>query len=76
MPSRLLVVHPCSEDTAEGERTNKLDSILLNGNNIALMIPGGMPVDGDDGAGAGAGAGGGAAGAEAPATSDAAADAE
>jgi len=31
------------EYTPEGKRITKLDSILLNGNNIALLIPGGSP---------------------------------
>jgi len=31
------------EFTAEGKRVTKLDSILLNGNNIALLIPGSSP---------------------------------
>jgi U6 snRNA-associated Sm-like protein LSm5 len=29
--------------TPEGRRETKLDQILLNGNNIALLVPGGMP---------------------------------
>jgi U6 snRNA-associated Sm-like protein LSm5 len=29
--------------TPEGKRVTKLDQILLNGNNIALLVPGGMP---------------------------------
>ena len=33
----------CSEMTPEGRRETKLDQILLNGNNIALLVPGGMP---------------------------------
>ncbi len=32
-----------SEMTPEGKRVTKLDQILLNGNNIALLVPGGMP---------------------------------
>ena len=32
-----------SEFTPEGKRVTKLDSILLNGNNIALLVPGGAP---------------------------------
>ena len=31
----------CSEITAEGKRVTKLDMILLNGNNVALLVPGG-----------------------------------
>mmetsp|Transcript_7142 Transcript_7142/g.26239 ORF Transcript_7142/g.26239 Transcript_7142/m.26239 type:complete len:96 (+) Transcript_7142:94-381(+) len=31
------------EMTPEGKRVTKLDQILLNGNNIALLVPGGMP---------------------------------
>ncbi len=30
-----------SEITAEGQRVTKLDQLLLNGNNIALLVPGG-----------------------------------
>ena len=34
---------PCarSEITAEGKRVTKLDQILLNGSNVALLVPGG-----------------------------------
>ncbi|KAK1323288.1 hypothetical protein QJS10_CPA02g01431 [Acorus calamus] len=32
-----------SEITAEGRRITKLDQILLNGNNIAILVPGGSP---------------------------------
>mmetsp|Transcript_50008 Transcript_50008/g.131841 ORF Transcript_50008/g.131841 Transcript_50008/m.131841 type:complete len:84 (-) Transcript_50008:226-477(-) len=31
------------EITADGKRTTKLDQILLNGNNVALLVPGGDP---------------------------------
>ncbi|TRY64759.1 hypothetical protein DNTS_017806 [Danionella cerebrum] len=31
----------CSEITPEGRRITKLDQILLNGNNITMLIPGG-----------------------------------
>ncbi|XP_058005490.1 sm-like protein LSM5 [Hevea brasiliensis] len=31
------------EVTAEGRRITKLDQILLNGNNIAILVPGGSP---------------------------------
>mmetsp|Transcript_37410 Transcript_37410/g.62980 ORF Transcript_37410/g.62980 Transcript_37410/m.62980 type:complete len:103 (+) Transcript_37410:149-457(+) len=31
------------EDTPEGRRVTKLDQILLNGNNIAVLVPGGGP---------------------------------
>ncbi|EDO48918.1 predicted protein [Nematostella vectensis] len=31
----------CSENTPEGRRITKLDQILLNGNNITMLIPGG-----------------------------------
>lgn len=31
------------ETTAEGIRETELDQILLNGNNIALLVPGGKP---------------------------------
>ena len=35
---------PCRyEITPEGKRATKLDQILLNGNNIALLVPGGDP---------------------------------
>ena len=33
------------EMTAEGKKLTKLDQILLNGNNIALLVPGGKPDD-------------------------------
>ncbi|KAJ9543486.1 hypothetical protein OSB04_023193 [Centaurea solstitialis] len=33
----------CSEITPEGRRITKLDPILLNGNNIAILVPGGSP---------------------------------
>ena len=29
------------ENTAEGRRISKLDQILLNGNNITMLVPGG-----------------------------------
>ncbi|KAK9282517.1 hypothetical protein L1049_005437 [Liquidambar formosana] len=32
-----------SEITSEGRRITKLDQILLNGNNIAILVPGGSP---------------------------------
>jgi hypothetical protein len=31
--------------TSEGRRTNKLDSMLLNGNNVAILVPGATPED-------------------------------
>ncbi len=31
------------ETTPEGTRVTKLDQILLNGNNIAILVPGGKP---------------------------------
>jgi len=31
------------EITSEGRRITKLDQILLNGNNIAILVPGGGP---------------------------------
>mmetsp|Transcript_4181 Transcript_4181/g.10775 ORF Transcript_4181/g.10775 Transcript_4181/m.10775 type:complete len:87 (+) Transcript_4181:143-403(+) len=31
------------EITPEGRRVTRLDQILLNGNNIAIMVPGGQP---------------------------------
>ncbi|CAI5474520.1 unnamed protein product [Closterium sp. Naga37s-1] len=31
------------EHTPEGSRVTKLDQILLNGNNIAILVPGGSP---------------------------------
>ena len=34
------------EITPNGKKINKLDQILLNGNNVAIMVPGGDP-DGD-----------------------------
>eukprot|EP00511_Aplanochytrium_stocchinoi_P013915 CAMPEP_0204878916 /NCGR_PEP_ID=MMETSP1349-20130617/183_1 /ASSEMBLY_ACC=CAM_ASM_000710 /TAXON_ID=215587 /ORGANISM="Aplanochytrium stocchinoi, Strain GSBS06" /LENGTH=62 /DNA_ID=CAMNT_0052036069 /DNA_START=182 /DNA_END=370 /DNA_ORIENTATION=+ len=33
------------EMTPEGKRKNKLDQILLNGNNICILVPGGSPED-------------------------------
>ena len=33
------------ETTPEGKRITKLDQILLNGNNIAVLVPGGKPED-------------------------------
>lgn len=33
------------ETTPEGIRVTKLDQILLNGNNIAILVPGGKPDD-------------------------------
>mmetsp|Transcript_7578 Transcript_7578/g.18810 ORF Transcript_7578/g.18810 Transcript_7578/m.18810 type:complete len:96 (+) Transcript_7578:98-385(+) len=33
------------ENTPEGKKTTKLDQILLNGNNIAVLVPGGKPDD-------------------------------
>lgn len=33
------------ETTPEGKRITKLDQILLNGNNIAVLVPGGQPED-------------------------------
>jgi hypothetical protein len=32
-----------SEMTPEGQRITKLEQILLNGNNIAILVPGGGP---------------------------------
>ena len=32
-----------TEQTPDGPRTTRLDQILLNGNNIALLVPGGKP---------------------------------
>ncbi len=29
--------------TSEGKKVTKLESILLNGNNITMLVPGGMP---------------------------------
>ncbi|CEM04034.1 unnamed protein product [Vitrella brassicaformis CCMP3155] len=29
--------------TSEGKQTTQLDSILLNGNNITMLVPGGQP---------------------------------
>jgi U6 snRNA-associated Sm-like protein LSm5 len=33
------------EPTPEGRKTTKLDQILLNGNTIAVLVPGGKPDD-------------------------------
>eukprot|EP00940_MAST-03C_sp_MAST-3C-sp2_P000633 g633.t1 len=35
------------EITAEGKKKTHLDQILLNGNNIAMMVPGGDPEEAD-----------------------------
>merc|ERR1740128_516757 len=36
------------ESTSEGRRVTKLDQILLNGNNITMLVPGGEgPAGGD-----------------------------
>ncbi len=32
-----------TEMTPEGKKVTKLDQILLNGNNIAVLVPGGKP---------------------------------
>ena len=37
------------ETTSEGRRVTKLDQILLNGNNIAMLVPGGEGPEGDRG---------------------------
>ena len=34
------------EITSEGKRVTKLDQILLNGNNVALLVPGGAGPEG------------------------------
>ena len=34
------------ESTAEGRRVTKLDQILLNGNNITMLVPGGEGPEG------------------------------
>ena len=31
------------EPTAEGTKVSRMDQILLNGNNIAVLVPGGKP---------------------------------
>lgn len=36
--------------TPQGKKITHLESILLNGNNITMMIPGGDPEEGDKGA--------------------------
>jgi len=33
------------ELTPDGKRATRLDQILLNGNNIAILVPGGAPDD-------------------------------
>ena len=35
-----IVYLSVSENTPEGRRVTKLDQILLNGNNIAMLVPG------------------------------------
>jgi hypothetical protein len=39
----LSLSHGRYEITADGKQVTKLDQILLNGNNIALLVPGGDP---------------------------------
>ncbi|CAG8521507.1 9788_t:CDS:2 [Paraglomus brasilianum] len=34
------------DNTAEGKKASKLDQILLNGNNITMLIPGGEGPEG------------------------------
>ena len=41
LPLSLLALAVVSEMTADGRRAVKLDQILLNGNNIAMLVPGG-----------------------------------
>lgn len=36
----VIVYLSVSENTPEGRRVTKLDQILLNGNNIAMLVPG------------------------------------
>lgn len=38
------------EITPDGRQENRMDTILLNGNNVALMVPGGVGAGGDGGA--------------------------
>ena len=45
-PSLTLAAVACSEITAEGKRVTKLDQILLNGNNVAMLVPGGAGPEG------------------------------
>ena len=33
------------ENSPEGVKTTQMDQILLNGNNIAVLVPGGRPED-------------------------------
>ena len=33
------------ESSSEGVKTTQMDQILLNGNNIAVLVPGGKPED-------------------------------
>ena len=33
------------ESSPEGVKTTQMDQILLNGNNIAVLVPGGKPED-------------------------------
>ncbi len=37
----MFILFPFSENTPEGRKITKLDQILLNGNNITMLIPGG-----------------------------------
>ena len=45
-PLPTLAAVACSEITAEGKRVTKLDQILLNGNNVAMLVPGGVGPEG------------------------------
>ncbi|KAI9918890.1 hypothetical protein PsorP6_011337 [Peronosclerospora sorghi] len=43
--SPLLMLPVISEITPEGRREVKLDQVLLNGNNVCLLVPGGLPAN-------------------------------
>ncbi|KAI9918525.1 hypothetical protein PsorP6_011625 [Peronosclerospora sorghi] len=43
--SPLLMLPVFSEITPEGKREVKLDQVLLNGNNVCLLVPGGLPAN-------------------------------
>lgn len=38
-----LTLHLCSENTPEGRKKTQLGQTLLNGNNIAMIVPGRGP---------------------------------
>ena len=41
MQCMAVCVYVYSESTPEGRKITKLDQILLNGNNVTMLVPGG-----------------------------------